>query len=32
MTGDRWLAFIFILWLWSTGVFAAGFLTGRRWR
>lgn len=32
MTGDQWLAFIFILWLWSTGWFALGFLTGRHHR
>ena len=30
MSLDRWLAFVFLLWLWSTGVFALGVLVGRR--
>lgn len=30
MTWDQWLAAAFLLWLWSTFVFAFGFLVGRR--
>jgi hypothetical protein len=30
MTWDQWLAFVFLGWLWTTGVFALGILVGRR--